>query len=159
MTAFLETGTSAVLRIEAGTGDRSLVSDFGPPGSELLGLTALVLDADGQALVLRASSQFCTGEIHRVDPATGASTLVAVLNAIHPNDVAVEQDGQLLVAGYHGGFCGPPGYTRLYRVDPVTGASALLTSGANSGLAVATFPIFRDGFESGDLSAWSQPSP
>ncbi len=155
VTAYLETGTSVVLRVEAGTGHRSLVADFGPPDTAIMGLPALTLDADGQALVVWSSTQWCFGEVYRVDPMTGERTLLAVLNVIHPWDIAVEPDGRLLVAGYHGGFCGPPGFNRLYRVDPVTGTSTLLASDVNSGLAVATGGIFRDGFESGDLSAWS----
>lgn len=159
VTTFLDSGTSALVRVEAGTGNRTRVLDFGEPGPLINGLTGVTVDDDGQALVLLASTASCIGEIYRVDPDHGQSTLVAQISAIHPWDIAVEPDGQLLVVGYRGGFCGPPGITQLYRVDPQSGNSTLVTDGANSRVAIVTTLIFGDGFESGDLSRCSSSSP
>jgi len=159
VTAFLDSGTSALLRVDAGTGDRMVVSDFGEPGPGILGLTGIAVDAQAQALVLWASSQSCFTQIFRVDPATGTGESVGLLD-IHAWDIAVEADGQLLAAGFRGGFCGPPGFNRLYRVDPASGQATFLAADVDSGLAVHLLvTIFTDGFESGDLSAWSEVSP
>lgn len=158
VTAFLDSGTSALLRVDAGTGDRTVVSDFGEPGPGIFGLTGIALDAQAQALVLWASVQGCFTEIFRVDPTTGTRESVGLLG-IHAWDIAVEADGQLLAAGFRGGFCGT-GFIRLYRIDPASGAATLLADDVNSGLAVhLPNAIFADGFESGDLSAWSSMSP
>ena len=158
VTAFLDSGTSALLRVDAGTGDRTVVSDFGEPGPGIFGLTGVVLDAQAQALVLWASSQGCLTEIFRVDPATGTRESVGLL-VVHADDIAVEADGQLLAAGFRGGFCGA-GFRRLYRIDPTSGEVTFLAEDVDSGLAVQmSIAIFADGFESGDLSAWSSVSP
>ncbi len=101
-----------LVRADGATGDRSIVSDafFAPRG--------VALDAQGQALVVDRD-----GQVYRVDPATGAVTVVSDETTgtgplfAEPSWIAVEKSGQILVTDLD----------NLYRVDPVTGDRLILS--------------------------------
>ncbi len=100
-----------LVRVDGTTGDRSIVSDafFAPRG--------VAIDAQGQALVVDRD-----GQVYRVDPVTGAVTIVSDENTgtgplfAEPSWIALETSGQILVTDL----------ANLYRVDPVTGNRVIL---------------------------------
>lgn len=66
-----------------------------------------------------------TGSIIKVDPATGAQTLLSTLGLLNrPASITIDNDGAILVANLNG----PRGNTvaSILRIDPVTGAQTLL---------------------------------
>ena len=73
-----------------------------------------------------ASPGGAAGEILRVDPTTGAQTVVSSGGQfVDPYSVAVAPDGSLVVAdpGTYGGT------GTIFRVDPTTGAQSVITTG------------------------------
>jgi hypothetical protein len=110
------------------TGHRTLVSDFGNPAQGPLGddPVGLALDRDGSFLVIDDFAGTCgCGELFRVDPTTGARTLVSDYGnpaqgprgSVAPTAVAVALDGSVLTNGCPGAS----GHGALCRVDRVTG--------------------------------------
>ena len=91
------------------------------------------------------------GLLYRIDPLTGARTILSDFNTgantgREPEGVAVEADGQILVIDKH---AGPLTRGQLFRIDPQTGARTIVSDfgvGANQGndpLAVAVVPGHR----------------
>ena len=127
-------GIGALLRVDAATGARILVSDFsdgaqGPLGSRLFGVT---IEASGQILVVDLSAGAGpAGALFRVDPATGARTLFSDFAdaaqglpvGLSGRGVAIEASGQILVISAGGAS----GNGALLRVDPATGVRTLLS--------------------------------
>jgi len=120
-----DVGLHAIIRVDATTGDRTILSDathgngpnFGSP-------SGVAVEADGNILASDAN------RVIRVDPVTGDRTIIS--DATHgsgPNFIAteiisVEADGNLVVAD--------DGVNAVLRVDPVTGNRTII-SGAGHG--------------------------
>jgi len=139
----------ALFRVDPLTGARTLLSDFGSganPGESPVGVA---VEPNGTILVVDVSAGTGNlGALFRVDPLSGARTLVSDFGSganpgFNPVGVAVEPDGTILVIDEDAGtgFLGA-----LFRVDPMTGARTLLSdfgSGANPGsdpIGVAVMP-------------------
>ena len=112
--------------------------------------TSVAVESSGQILVTDEGHPSTTplGLLYRIDPASGARTILSDLNigantGREPEGVAVEADGQILVVDKH---AGPLTRGMLFRVDPLTGARAILSdfgAGPNGGgdpLALAVVP-------------------
>ena len=94
----------------------------------------MVFDASGQILVANPGGVDDqgnpNGSVVRVDPATGAQTIVSQGGTIvEPVRIALDANGNILV--------GDQGvWTAVIRVDPVTGAQTMISSGNYGGIAV-----------------------
>jgi sugar lactone lactonase YvrE len=149
------TGNRAVLvRVDPGTGARTVVSDFGNSAQGSLGVEprGVAVDANGQIFVIDAQAGTSgLGELVRVDPKTGARTPVSNFGAgtppgSNPVAVAVESSGQVLVADEGHPSTTPRGL--LFRVDPQTGTRTVLSdlnTGANTGQEPAGIAVEADG--------------
>jgi hypothetical protein len=133
------TGTlGALFRVDATTGARALLSDFGNPAQGPLGVdpVGVALEASGQILVTdQTAGTGSLGALFRVDATTGARTLLSDFGnpaqgplGVEPFGVAVESSGQILVTDIHAGT-GALG--ALFRVDATTGARTLLSDFGN----------------------------
>lgn len=108
-----------VVFVDPVSGDRFLLSAAPElSGTEVQGVA---FEADGD--VIAAGSN---GNLYRIDPATGAATLITSIGGLALG-VRVDLDGSLLVAA------GPAG---IKRIDPVTGA--VLATYTGTTLAVAS---------------------
>jgi sugar lactone lactonase YvrE len=121
-------GTGGVIRVDPSSGARTTVSANGAPagGPAFSAPFGLALEGDGDILVADfAAGSDHRGAVIRVDPATGARTLVSA-NGAPPGDpefavpfgVAVEADGHIVVVNNGLPSGGPGG---VIRVDPATG--------------------------------------
>jgi streptogramin lyase len=117
-----------VIRVDPLTGVRTLVSANGSPagGPELVEPFAIALEADGQILVADRDT-VPGGAVIRVDPATGARSMVSG-GFVAPAGLALEADGDILVVDTYAGSV--PGGA-VFRVDPVTGARTLVSSNSS----------------------------
>lgn len=93
----------------------------------------------GDILVADLNAFGGPGGIFRVDPNTGAQTVVSSGGYfIGPAGIAIAANGDLLIANAGGGSSGPGS---IIRVNPITGAQAIVSSGDNLanpvGLAIA----------------------
>lgn len=130
-------GLGALFRVNASTGARKIISDFGnsaqgPLGDDPIGLA---IDAFGNALITdfdASLTNFGSGSLFSVDLSTGARSLISDLgNAAqgppplgnNPNGLAIEVSGNVLVTD----SAAPSFRGALFRVDPSTGARALLS--------------------------------
>src|SRR5262249_6628513 len=102
ITASLNVGGDALLRIDPATGTSTIVSDFGA-GSDThaSGLYGIAVEANGQMLVAAAFT-LNGGALFRVNPSTGARTILSDFGSganrgISPKDVAIEATGEILV--------------------------------------------------------------
>jgi sugar lactone lactonase YvrE len=118
-----------LFRVDPVTGARTVVSVFGA-GDPGVGPAGVAVEASGQILVIDplAGTNF-HGALFRVDPVTGARTVVSDFGAGDPPgrglfDVAVEASGQILVSDSGGR---PSVQGALFRVDPVTGARTVVS--------------------------------
>jgi len=123
----------SVIRVDRATGTRSLISsNTSPAGGPSLGNpSGIDLDANGNILVADMTA-FGDGAIIRVDPTTGARTLVSRNGSPAggprldgPMDLAVAANGDIYVANTFG--------TNVLRVDPTTGARTLISANGNPG--------------------------
>lgn len=126
-------GYSALLRIDATTGDWTTVS--GGLWSSTMRSTGIAVERDGDILVTGAG-------VMRVDPRTGAQTMLSSGGLfVDTAGIALEADGSILVAD-----AGPwdRGAGAVIRVDPVSGAQTRVYSG---GLLVRPYAVAveRDG--------------
>ncbi len=123
----------SVIRVDRTTGARTLISSNASPagGPSFSTPSGIAVESSGQILVVDMGA-FGSGAVIRVDPATGARTLVSrngapaggpQLNG--PMDLAVAANGDIYVANTFG--------TNVIRVDPVTGARTMVSANGNPG--------------------------
>lgn len=127
-------GRGALVKVDAVTGVRTLLSDFGDPSQGTpLGATVsgVTVDASGNYVVLdRTGGSNGRSLIVRVDAATGHRTLVSDLGdatqgpiSANPEAVHLLPDGDYFVPEEDHAR---PGIAVLYRVDHVTGQRTIL---------------------------------
>ncbi|MEM9555406.1 MAG: hypothetical protein AAGC60_14215 [Acidobacteriota bacterium] len=137
-----------VLAVDPATGQRILISDLGDPsqGPVALNPRGAVFEAGGTILV--AAPLIDEGKLLRVNPSSGARTLVSDFGDPGqgptggvPVGVLVEPGGTIIVSSWTD--------DSLFRVDPTTGARTLLSDfGEPSQGPTATalsFPAIDDG--------------
>ena len=126
-----EGGTGAIIRVDPGTGARTLLSSNAAPagGSSFSDPVGLAIETDADILVLDGTAFGGAGGIIRVDRATGVRTTVSENAApaggallVQPLDLALEADGDIVVAQF--------GIPSVIRVDPSSGARTLVSSNA-----------------------------
>src|SRR5688500_1962954 len=105
---------SNVLRIDPATGTQTIAAS----GGYVVYPFDLAVEADGHILIADPSAR----AIIRVHPVTGAQTIVSAETSFAPTGIAVEANGQIVVADARA-----PGGGALVRVDPVTGARTTLS--------------------------------
>jgi sugar lactone lactonase YvrE len=131
-------GRTALFRLNPGTGAETIVSS----GGSFVNPFGVAVESDGDILVAdldafddpNSEPQFrFPGGVIRVDPVTGAQTTVSSGGLFSdPIGIAVEADGNILVADRFAGLGTPPFFFGgLIRVDPATGAQTTLSSLAN----------------------------
>ncbi len=134
-------GRGALFRIDS-AGVRKLVSDFGVGANPGQDPAAVAIEASGNLVVIdpRGSPGNTTfhGALFRVNPATGARTLLSDFGQDTLPDtlltgVAVGATGDILVAGR---AFSDKGRNALFRVNPATGARVVLS---DFGPGVVTF--------------------
>ena len=128
----------AIFRVDPVTGAQTVISS----GSPFFDPQGVVLDAAGQILVADQNSfvggsNGCgggAGAIFRVDPATGTKTVITTgmviptgRDFITPITLALDANGQILVADAHSPSCSGTG--AVIRVDPATGVKAIVSTG------------------------------
>jgi hypothetical protein len=135
----VDSSSRAVIRVNPQSGAQTLIS----AGGLLDGPLGVAVEADGGILVgdFTDCPTTCAnddGRLVRVNPVTGAQTLVTEIDDIYPScptaepcglskpfGVAVESDGGILVTSFPHGFY----FDGVYRVNPVTGADTKLFTG------------------------------
>jgi sugar lactone lactonase YvrE len=143
-------GQGVLFRVDPQSGVRTRLSNFGIGANQGDNPSAVAVEASGQILVTDEGHTSTTplGLLFRVDPQTGARTVVSDFNTgantgREPEGVALEGDGQILVVDKH---AGPFTRGMLFRVDPASGARQIVSdfgAGANQGgdpLALAVVP-------------------
>ena len=148
----------ALLRVDPVSGQRTPVSDFGDAAQGMLGRspTGLAVEPDGKVLVIDPPDARIImvaidpgddpNKLFRVDPNTGSRALVSDfgeasqgIRAEHPQGVALEPDGSILVIDP--GLQDPslqdaglldPSIGALFRIDPVSGIRTLLSDFGDS---------------------------
>jgi len=129
-------GTGGVIRVDPVTGARTALSANGMPagGPDFSAPYGIALEADGRILVSDFASGG-TGALIRVDPTTGARSLVSANGAppgapdfANPRGVALEPDGRILIADGNFGTTGA-----VIRVDSATGARTLVSANGTPG--------------------------
>jgi len=121
----------AVIRIDPATGAQTVVSS----GGNLEQVTSIAVESDGNLVVTGFASAGHIGDasgwVIRVDPVSGAQTLVSGLWGRQTRSIAVEAGGTLLVGisifvqgRPMGGQLGSRGL--LVRMDPVSGGSEVV---------------------------------
>lgn len=127
-------GTGGVIRVDPLTGAQTTVSS----GDNFHGPTGIALDAAGHILV--ADVDFGgspgvsgPGAIIRVDPTTGAQTVVSTGGTfVGPVRVAVAPTGQIFVSD-HGSFRTGTTIGAIFGVDPATGAQTVIYNSFGGG--------------------------
>ncbi len=129
----------ALFRVDAVSGIRSLVSDFGNPAQGPLGLDPVGLALEGEGTVLVIDSNAGTGgfgALFRVHPASGIRSLISDFgNAAQgplgtdPFDFALEAGGTVLVIDSN---AGTGGFGALFRVHPTSGNRSLISDFGNA---------------------------
>jgi hypothetical protein len=118
-------GLGALFRVDSVTGTRTLLSDFGAGAQGPLGIdpVGVAVEASGQILVAdETGGTGLLGALFRVDPTTGARTLLSDFGAgaqgplgVNPTGVTVEASGQILVVDPS---TGTGGGGALFRIAP-----------------------------------------
>jgi len=104
----------SLIRIDLETGEQTVIAS----GGDLTGpLRSLAVESDGEVLATALTAD----AIVRVEPETGAQEIVNATPILSSVGLAIEADGQILVADITGGA---PDAIR--RVDPITGAVSTL---------------------------------
>ena len=106
-----------ILRIDPATGAQTVAAT----GGFVTYPFGLAVEADGDILIADPSAR----AIIRVDPVTAAQSIVSADPAFVPVAIAVEANGQIVVAALD-----LSGVSTLVRVDPVSGARTTLTATA-----------------------------
>ena len=129
----------ALFRVDAVSGNRSLVSDFGnaAQGPQGVGPFGLALEAGGTALVIdRAAGTGNAGALFRVDAVSGNRSLVSDFGnaaqgpqGVEPKGLALEAGGTVLVIDEEAGT-GANG--ALFRVDAASGNRSLASDFGNA---------------------------
>lgn len=128
-------GEGAVIRVDPTTGARTTVVDntnpaLGPPFTDPRGVAVA---ANGDLFVTARSAG--TRGVLRIDPATGAHSLVAnTLTAGggaegSPYGIAVAASGDLIVTDPYAG--GPDNGPTIFRINATTGARSIISDNAN----------------------------
>jgi len=140
-------GCGQLMRVDIGSGTRTVLSDFGntAQGSAGVNPTGLEIDAAGNVLVVdpnagTASYSACAstgcGALFSVNTATGARTIVSDFgntgqgpNGVIPLDMAIDGSGNILVVDEGAGtlFSGA-----LFRVVPSTGTRTIVSDFGNA---------------------------
>jgi streptogramin lyase len=132
-----------VFRVDRDTGDRTIISGFIPPTSDVVGVgpnfvnpNSIALEADGSILV---TDGLRVHRLIRIDPITGERTSFSgcVSRDIPcsvvvgdgpdfgaPTGIALEGDGSIVVVDSR--------YKGLFRVDPISGDRTLITGCASA---------------------------
>jgi outer membrane protein assembly factor BamB len=156
-----------VLIVDPTTGNRTILSDFGNPAQgELADVSGVAADPVAGIFVVDG----ITDRIYKVDAATGNRTRIADFNDpdhgtvwdFRPTTLAVDSQGMLQVVGSSVVF---GGFDSVITVDPVTGDREMLSElswnqqgaigFAPTGITAFRRQVFADGFESGNVAAWS----
>ncbi len=129
----------ALFRVDAVSGNRTLLSDFGNANYGLLGVhpEGLALEAAGTILVIDIEAGTNgRGALFRVDGITGLRNLVSDFGdaaqgslGANPRGLAVEAVGTLLVIDL---AAGTAGNGALFRVDGITGLRSLVSDFGNA---------------------------
>ena len=172
------TGQSgALFRVDPQSGERVLVSDFGAGGQgpTAAGLGGLAVEASG-AVVVAAIEFPNPGRVLRVDRVSGARSVLTdfaaggptciTAGAMTSRDLGVAADGTILAVASDS-LVAPSGH--LFAIDPASGARSLVSCFIDPGqgplgespigIGLSASLVFADGFESGDLGAWSAATP
>jgi hypothetical protein len=127
----------ALIRVDPTTGERTLLSSNSAPSGApaFRNPTGVAIAADGAVLVADRGPANGPGAVLRVDPKTGARSLVSANNApaggpalVDPTGLALAANGDILVVDPNA-FGGTGG---VIRVDPATGARSAVSSNAFS---------------------------
>ena len=145
-----------VIRVDPATGAQTTVA------SSTGNTDSIAVEADGDILVTRPGFTL-PDRVIRVNPSTGALTTVSEGGSFNqPLGIAVEADGDLLVADQEA-FGGPGG---AIRVDPATGTQTTVSSGGSFldpfGIAVvpAAAPVAGDdAYTTADHTALTMGAP
>jgi hypothetical protein len=130
--------SAVVLRVNPGTGALEEVSrNSGPQGSLFRHPYDVAVAPGGGSLYVVDMGEFAEGNIPqadgriiRVDPASGAQSVVSAGGElVDPAGIAVAPDGTLFVVENVG--VGPARDPAVLRIDPATGAQTVLTRGGN----------------------------
>jgi streptogramin lyase len=110
-------GHNGIVRVDPVTGAQSVVVSFPNPIGELpVTPYGIAIDASGDLLM----TDVVTSKLLRVDPETGAVTLVAFgLPLVRPTGIAIGANGDLFVLSRD----------LILRIDPVTGAQSAIAEG------------------------------
>lgn len=113
-------GFNGIIRVDPATGIQSEVVSFPNPVGELpITPHGIAIDANGNLIV----TDVATSKILRVDPETGAFSVVAVAGftySSHPTGITIGTDGDLFVLIRN----------HLLRIDLVTGAQSIVSQGS-----------------------------
>ncbi len=125
-------GRAVVMRVDPATGGIVEISRNGPQGQLFNHPYDIAVAADGSLLVADMGAYadgpdpVADGSIVRVDPATGAQSLVSRGGRlVDPAGLTLAADGTILVID-NVGFAGEP---ELLRIDPAAGAQTVVSSG------------------------------
>lgn len=132
---YVDWGLDAVVRVDALTGDRTIVSSqvIGAGPIKFRGPVGLALGSDGALYVNDQSPTNGASAIFRVDPQSGAQTIVSggtvgsgpSFSSTTSTGLEADGDGRLIVGDTTG---------RLFLVDPETGARTIISGdGIGSG--------------------------
>src|SRR2546428_4691488 len=135
----VDPGADLLFSVDPTTGARTIISDFGVGSNQVTGPVDVAIDASGQILIIDLTGGTdAKGALFSVDPTTGARTIISDFGVganqgHHPEDLAVDASGQILVVDSVAGtnFRG-----LLFSVDPTTGARTIISDfgvGANQG--------------------------
>jgi sugar lactone lactonase YvrE len=131
-----DNGVGALLQVDPATGNRSILSGSGVGTGQAFVLPfGVAINPGGQIYVADAGDAAGDGFIVRVNPTTGARTLVTGLSAGSGDafgnirGIAVAFDGSLIVTDL--------ATQAIYRVDPTTGARTIFSDATHgTGLAL-----------------------
>lgn len=115
---------SAAIRVDSGTGAKSIVSS----GGNLLSPRGVTIDSAGNIIVADAKGFGGNGGIVRIDPGSGAQTVVSTGgNFKDPVGITIDGNGDYIVADVNS--FGSPGNGAIIKVNPVSGAQTVISSG------------------------------
>jgi sugar lactone lactonase YvrE len=156
-----------LLIVDPVSGNRTILSDFtNPAQGDVENLTSVAADPALGIFIVTES----TDRIYRVDAVTGQRTRIADFNDpdhgtvwdFQPTTLAVDGQGLLQVVGSSVVF---GGFDSVITVDPSTGNREMLSElswnqqgaigFAPTGITAFRRQVFADGFESGNVAAWS----